>query len=29
VRADRREPLLVIPLKLAAEIAAFAERGGF
>ena len=27
VRADRRELLLVIPLKLAAEIAAIAERG--
>ena len=27
VRADRREPLVVIPLKLAAEIAAAAERG--
>jgi hypothetical protein len=27
VRADRRELLVVIPLKLAAEIAAVAERG--
>ena len=27
LRADRRELLLVIPLKLAAEIAAVAERG--
>ena len=27
VRADRCEPLVVIPLKLAAEIAAVAERG--
>lgn len=27
VRADRREPLVVIPLRLAAEIAAAAERG--
>jgi Holliday junction resolvase len=27
VRADRREMLVVIPLKLAAEIAAVAERG--
>jgi Holliday junction resolvase len=27
VRADRRELLVVIPLKLAAEIAAMAERG--
>jgi Holliday junction resolvase len=27
VRADRREPLVVIPLKLAAEVAAIAERG--
>ena len=26
VRADRREPLVVIPLRLAAEIAAVAER---
>jgi hypothetical protein len=26
VRADRREPLLVLPLRLAAEIAAAAER---
>jgi hypothetical protein len=26
VRADRREPLVVLPLKLAAEIAALAER---
>jgi hypothetical protein len=26
VRADRREPLVVLPLKLAAEIAAVAER---
>ncbi|MFL9827182.1 hypothetical protein [Rhodoplanes sp. SY1] len=28
VRADRREPLVVIPLRLAAEIAAVAERVG-
>jgi hypothetical protein len=27
VRADRREPLVVIPLKLAVEIATAAERG--
>lgn len=27
VRADRREPLVILPLKLAAEIAAAAERG--
>jgi hypothetical protein len=27
VRADRREPLVVLPLKLAAEIAMIAERG--
>jgi hypothetical protein len=27
VRADRREPLVVLPLRLAAEIAAAAERG--
>jgi Holliday junction resolvase len=27
VRADRRELLVVVPLKLAAEIAAMAERG--
>lgn len=27
VRADRSEPLVVLPLKLAAEIAAAAERG--
>ncbi len=27
VRADRREPLVVLPLKLAAEIAVAAERG--
>jgi hypothetical protein len=27
VRADRREPLVVLPLKLAAEIAMAAERG--
>ena len=27
VRADREEPLVVIPLKLAAEIAGTAERG--
>jgi hypothetical protein len=27
VRADRREPLVVLPLSLAAEIAAAAERG--
>lgn len=27
VRADRREPLVVIPLKLAVEIAAAGERG--
>lgn len=27
VKADRREPLIVIPLTLAAEIAAAAERG--
>jgi hypothetical protein len=27
VRADRRELLVVIPLKLAAEIAAMAEQG--
>jgi Holliday junction resolvase len=26
VRADRREPLVVLPLRLAAEIAAIAER---
>jgi hypothetical protein len=26
VRADRREPLVVVPLKLAAEIAALAEQ---
>ena len=28
VRADRREPLVVIPLRLAAEVAAVAERQG-
>ena len=27
VRADRHEPLVVLPLRLAAEIAAVAERG--
>jgi Holliday junction resolvase len=27
IKADRREPLVVVPLKLAAEIAAAAERG--
>jgi Holliday junction resolvase len=27
VRADRREPLVVLPLQLAAEVAALAERG--
>jgi len=27
IRADRREPLVVIPLKLAVEIATVAERG--
>jgi hypothetical protein len=27
LRADRREPLVVLPLKLAAEIALAAERG--
>jgi hypothetical protein len=27
VRADRREPLVVVPLKLAADIAAAAEQG--
>src|SRR5262249_34541252 len=27
VRADRREPLVVVPLRLAADIAAIAERG--
>jgi len=27
VRADRREPLVVLPLRLAAEIAGAAERG--
>lgn len=27
VRADRREPLVILPLRLAAEIAAAAERG--
>jgi Holliday junction resolvase len=27
VRADRREPLVVLPLKLAAAIAAIAEKG--
>lgn len=27
VKADRRKPLVVLPLKLAAEIAAAAERG--
>src|SRR5262245_20720625 len=27
VRSDRSEPLVIIPLKLAAEIAAMAERG--
>jgi hypothetical protein len=27
VRADRREPLVIIPLKLALEIASAAERG--
>jgi hypothetical protein len=26
VRADRREPLVVLPLRLAAEIALYAER---
>jgi hypothetical protein len=27
VRADRRKPLVVVPLRLAVEIAAAAERG--
>jgi hypothetical protein len=27
VKADRRDPLVVLPLRLAAEIAAAAERG--
>jgi hypothetical protein len=27
IKADRQEPLLVLPLKLAAHVAAVAERG--